>query len=169
MVGRFHFSDSNSQAAKAALVASKRLNEAADAARASAGETAQGGSQAVQAVTAKQPFKGTSKESTRLPCPHCRWPSVIRTSEQMSVLTRQYVFCCVNAECGHTFVGTLEISRTLSPSATPDPSVNLPLSSHVRRDMLRAQLEHAATSAHTARNTAPVTGDLFSQGAPPPD
>lgn len=169
MVGRFHFSDSNSQAAKAALVASKRLNEVADAARASAGETAQGSNQTLQAATDKPTFKGTNKEAMRLPCPHCRWPSVIRTSEQMSVLTRQYVFCCVNAECGHTFVGTLEISRTLSPSATPDPSVNLPFSSHVRRDMLRAQLEHAGTAAHTTRSTAPVTGDLFMQGVPPPD
>lgn len=166
MEGRINFIDGNSQRAKAALVASKRLNEAADKARVLAGQAPQGCNQAVQA---KQPFKGTNKEAMRLPCPHCRWPSVIRTSEQMSVLTRQYVFCCVNAECGHTFVGTLEISRTLSPSATPDPSVNLPLSSHVRRDMLRTQLDHAATADHHARNTAPVTGDLFTQGAPPPD
>jgi len=167
MGGRINFIDGNSQRAKAALVASKRLNEAADKARAAAGYTSQGCNQVVPA--AKQSFKGTNKEAMRLPCPHCRWPSVIRTSEQMSVLTRQYVFCCVNAECGHTFVGTLEISRTLSPSATPDPSVCLPLSSHVRRDMLRLQLDHAASAEHTTRHTTPVTGDLFNQGAPPPD
>ena len=166
MGGRINFIDSNSQRAKAALVASRHLNEAADKARALEGRGVHGCNQTAQA---RHQFKGTNKEAMRLPCPHCRHPSVIRTSEQMTTLMRQYVFCCVNPECGHTFVGTLEISRTLSPSATPDPSVNLPLSSHVRRDMLRAQLDHAGTSEHVTRSTAPVTGDLFMQGAPPAD
>ena len=85
------------------------------------------------------------------------------------MLTRQSVYCCVNAECGHTFVALTEIVRTLSPSATPNPSVNLPLSTHVRRDMLRATLDHAASAEHQTRNTAPVTGDLFQQGCQPPD
>lgn len=165
MQGRANFIDGNSQRAKAALVASKRLNEAADKARAAEGGPVQRCNQAIPT----KPFKGTNKEAMRLQCPHCRWPCVIRTSEQVTVLTRQSVYCCVNAECGHTFVANTEIVRTLSPSATPDPSVNLPLSSHVRRDMLRVQLDHAGTAQHTPHNTAPVTGDLFMQGAPPPD
>lgn len=166
---RVNFIDGNSQRAKAALVASKRLNEVADKARAAESEVAQGSNKTVQAVAARQPFKGTNKEAMRLSCPHCKHPCVIRTSEQVTVLTRQSVYCCVNAECGHTFVANTEIVRTLSPSATPDPSVNLPLSSHVRRDMLRLQLDHAGTAQHTPRNTAPVTGDLFIQGGKPPD
>lgn len=165
MADSFTFPVSNSELASAALRASKQLNQVADSARASEGKAAQSCNKPSQ----PKQWKGTNKESTRLPCPHCKWPSVIRTSEQMSVLTRQYVFCCANAECGHTFVATLEISRTLSPSATPDPSVNLPLSSHVRRDMLRVTLDHAASAEHQARNTTPVTGDLFVQGVPPPD
>lgn len=165
MADSFTFPVSNSELASAALRASKQLNQVADSARASEGKAAQGCNKPSQ----PKQWKGTNKESTRLPCPHCKWPSVIRTSEQMSVLTRQYVFCCANAECGHTFVATLEISRTLSPSATPDPGVNLPLSSHVRRDMLRITLDHAASAEHQARNTTPVTGDLFVQGVPPPD
>lgn len=163
MAKDFHFPDSHSQSVAAALVASKRLNEAADKARAAAGAGVQGCNQPVPVK-----WKGKSKEAMRLPCPHCKSPCVIRTSDQMSVLTRQYVFCCVNAECGHTFVATLEISRTLSPSATPNPSVNLPLSSHVRREMLRAQLDHAASAEHVTKSTAPITGDLFA-GSPPPD
>jgi len=165
MGGLVNFIDGNSQRAKAALVASKRLNEAADKARAPEGDALQGCNQAVQT----KPFKGTYREAMRLQCPHCEHPCVIRTSEQMSKLTRQSVYCCVNAECGHTFVANTEIVRTLSPSATPDPSVNLPLSSHVRRDMLRVQLDHAASAEHTSRHTTPVTGDLFMQGAPPPE
>lgn len=165
MVDKFHFPDSHSQSVAAALVASKRLNEAADKARSGEGRGVQGCNQAAPAKA----WKGTNKEAMRLQCPHCKCPCVIRTSEQITVITRQSVYCCVNAECGHTFVANTEIVRTLSPSATPDPSVNLPLSSHVRRDMLRVQLDHAASAAHTPRSTAPVTGDLFMQGAKPPD
>lgn len=166
MAGNFQFPDRHSQSVAAALVASKRLNEAADKARSGEGVSAQ---RCNQSVPAKQ-WKGTNKEAMRLQCPHCKHPCVIRTSEQITVLTRQSVYCCVNAECGHTFVANTEIVRTLSPSATPDPSVNLPLSTHVRRDMLRAQLDHAASAEHVTSNTAPVTADLFmQQGGPPPD
>ncbi len=107
------------------------------------------------------------REKHRLPCPHCEQPAVIRTSVQVSRLTREYMFCCTNPECGHTFVALTEVVRTLSPSATPDPSVCLPMSTHVRRDLLRAQLESAAQAVHTPCFTRPVTGELF-QGLPPP-
>lgn len=101
------------------------------------------------------------REKHRLPCPHCEQPAVIRTSVQMSRLMREYMFCCTNPECGHTFVAITEVVRTLSPSATPDPSVSLPLSTHVRRDLLRIQLDGAALAEHSTRFTRPVTGDLF--------
>lgn len=107
------------------------------------------------------------KEAMRLVCPHCKEPSFIRTSAQMTVLTRESTYACTNPECGHTFVALTEVVRTLSPSATPDPSVNLPLSTHIRRDMLRATLDHAASAAHTAQFTRPVTGDLFAAAGPP--
>ena len=109
------------------------------------------------------------KEAMRLQCPHCKEPSFIRTSAQMTVLTRESTYACTNPECGHTFVALTEVVRTLSPSATPDPSVNLPLSSHVRRDMLRATLDHAPSAAHDPQFTRPITGDLFAVGGPPPD
>ena len=110
--------------------------------------------------------KGTGKEAMRLRCPHCDSPCVIRSSEHMSVLTRQSFYCCVNAECGHTFVALTEIVRTLSPSATPNPSVNLPLSSHVRRDLLQATLQNAGVAPHCTRSTKAVNGDLFAMGLP---
>ncbi|WP_218240463.1 ogr/Delta-like zinc finger family protein [Comamonas fluminis] len=106
------------------------------------------------------------RERTRLECPHCEHPCVIRTSRRMSKLTREYAYCCTNYECGHTFVASMEIQRTVSPSATPDPSVDLPLSSHVRRDLVRAQMDFARAAPHQAVLTKPVTGDLF-VGQPP--
>lgn len=110
---------------------------------------------------AKPPAKPRRSESNRLECPHCAWPAVIRSSTKMSTLTREATYWCTNVECGHTFTALTEIVRTLSPSATPNPSVSLPLSSHVRRTVLRDVLEHAPSSEYEARQTSPVTLDLF--------
>lgn len=161
MVSKAPFPLTHSQAAAAALLASKRLNEAADKARAGAGDVLQSCNKKPQKLRA---------DRQRLDCPHCEWPCVVRTSMKLSNLTRETMYACTNVECGHTFVGLTEIVRTLSPSATPNPSVNLPLSSHVRREVLRAQVEHAQTAAHVPLFTTPITGDLFQVGAhDPPD
>lgn len=103
-------------------------------------------------------------EMPRTACPHCGADCEIRTSEGMTITMRETTYRCTNPECGHTFVARLEIVRTLSPSATPNPSVSLPISSHVRRDVLRAVLEHAEEAPHKSRYTKPVTGDLFMGG-----
>lgn len=46
----------------------------------------------------------------------------------------------LESECGHTYVVNMEFARTLSPSAIPNLSLQLPLSPHVR-ERLAAQLE----------------------------
>lgn len=111
--------------------------------------------------------KKVRAEGTRMACPHCGFDSVIRTSMVMTKLMRETTYACTNPECGHTFIALTEIVRTLSPSATPDPSVSIPLSSHVRRDVMRAVLDHAEEATHQPRYTQPVTGDLF-MGSPAP-
>lgn len=105
-------------------------------------------------------------EFHRIPCPHCECPATIRRSNQVTNLTREYAFACTNFECGHTFSATMEITRTLSPSATPNPTVRLPLSTHVRRDLMREQLACAQPSDYRTTQTAPVTLELF--GTSPP-
>ena len=104
-------------------------------------------------------------EGTRFPCPHCKASSEIRTSRMVSATMRESIYQCTNVECGHTFIVDAEASRTLSPSATPDPTVNIPLSTHVRRDMVRVVLDNASEAAYQARYTAPATGDLFAGDA----
>lgn len=77
----------------------------------------------------------------RMRCPHCKSTAYVRNSVQMTVLTRQAVFVCHNAECGHTFSVLSEVVHTISPSATPDPTVRLPISRNTQRALLQQQLQ----------------------------
>lgn len=61
-------------------------------------------------------------------CPHCKSTAIIRTSKDMTALTRELRLQCSNVECGHTFVAIVETVRTISPSATPDPLIARQLS-----------------------------------------
>ncbi|WP_080404940.1 ogr/Delta-like zinc finger family protein [Burkholderia ubonensis] len=70
-------------------------------------------------------------------CPHCRMRATARSSREMSITFREITYQCNNLECGHTYVVNMEFARTLSPSATPDPSLNLPISAHVRERLVR--------------------------------
>lgn len=93
-----------------------------------------------------------------MPCPHCKQQALIRTSAQMSPLLRELRYVCRNDECGHTFVAYAEISYTLSPSAMPDPSINLPFSQHVKRSELIGQLT-LAPQAQPLTATGEVSQD----------
>jgi hypothetical protein len=58
----------------------------------------------------------------------------------MSGTLRELTYVCLNPECGHTYVANLEIVRTLSPSAIPNPAIRIPFSTHVRERIMK-QLE----------------------------
>ncbi|CAN7190423.1 ogr/Delta-like zinc finger family protein [Trinickia sp. LjRoot230] len=73
-------------------------------------------------------------------CPHCRARAIARSSREMSLTFREVTYQCNNPECGHTYVVNMEFARTLSPSATPNLSLSLPFSQHVR-ERLAQQLE----------------------------
>ena len=111
--------------------------------------------------------KNTPKARNRLECPHCDDHCTIRSSRRMSKLTREYHYQCNNVECGHTFVASMEIRHTLSPSGTPDPSVVLPMPDKMRRDVIRAQMDVAPSVPYSPVNSKPVTGDLFLDQALP--
>lgn len=74
-------------------------------------------------------------------CPHCGTRAIVRDSKTLSKLVRKIVFHCQNYECGHSFTALLSVETTLSPSAIPDPDVLIPLSEHIRADVLRRQLD----------------------------
>jgi hypothetical protein len=78
----------------------------------------------------------------RIRCPHCKSWANVRNSVEVTPLLRDMFLVCKNAACGHTFAAAMEINRTLSPSATPNPAIVLPLSQHVRRREVMEQMAH---------------------------
>ena len=59
----------------------------------------------------------------KMNCPHCGAVAHIRSSRKVSRMTRELYCQCTNLTCGHTFVGLVEVVRTLSPSNNPDPEI----------------------------------------------
>ena len=60
-------------------------------------------------------------------CPHCGTRCTSIKTRQLAPTCREITYQCANEACGHLFVATLEAVRTLSPSATPNPDVHLPV------------------------------------------
>lgn len=104
----------------------------------------------------------------KMRCPHCQAWASMRTSRELSELSREQTFACRNVECGHTFTALTTIDRTLSPSAIPNPRVSLPLSRHVERNLISAVLTTAATADYTPRFPSARTIDLFGALEPRP-
>lgn len=72
-------------------------------------------------------------------CAHCRAKVRIRTSIGEHLLLRTAYLQCTNEACGATFRAAFEITHTLSPSAMPNPSIQLPMApSAMRREAVRS-------------------------------
>lgn len=69
---------------------------------------------------------GSVKERAR--CPHCAGHLAVRTTRAVTPLFRQKVLQCRNPECGASFGASDAITHQISPSACPNPSVDLPFS-----------------------------------------
>lgn len=74
-------------------------------------------------------------------CPHCKGPSKVRSSAQVTPTYRELLCYCENPLCGHVWIDGIEPVRTLSPSAVPDPGVRIPLSPHIRRAGVTAVMQ----------------------------
>ncbi|HEY0626706.1 MAG TPA: ogr/Delta-like zinc finger family protein [Allosphingosinicella sp.] len=60
-------------------------------------------------------------------CPHCQGRAIVRSSETFTPLYRELRLRCEDDECGHAFVASLSVIRTVTPSQKPNPSIQLPL------------------------------------------
>lgn len=69
---------------------------------------------------------GADKE--RAKCPHCGAHLSTRSSRSVTKTFKQKVLQCRNPACGASFGASSGITHQISPSACPDPSVDLPFS-----------------------------------------
>jgi len=76
--------------------------------------------------------KHRQSNALRISCPHCGSKAAIRTSKEVSLITRELYFQCTNHECGHTWTSLLSAIRTIVPSQLPNPAVFIPLSDKAR-------------------------------------
>ncbi|MCV6588301.1 MAG: ogr/Delta-like zinc finger family protein [Marinobacterium sp.] len=85
--------------------------------------------------------------SPRNKCPHCGHAMQIRNSNSEHPLMRAMYLQCTNIICGATFRGNLELTHTLSPSASPNPDINLPLADASIRRLAQAKPQPKKTDA----------------------
>lgn len=86
----------------------------------------------------------TQKAVMRTMCPHCQHVSHAYKSEQVTELTRELSYRCSNEECGHAFKATLYVTCTITLSNTPNNKLRIPLSKHVNKYAIAAQLANQA-------------------------
>lgn len=61
----------------------------------------------------------------RVTCPHCSAIAKARSSKQLTPLFKELRYQCLDLECGHTFVASLNIERSIVPSSKPNPRIRL--------------------------------------------
>lgn len=80
-----------------------------------------------------------SPRSTK--CPHCKSKAVYSKSTELTPCYRRITFRCSNDDCGHIFVCGLNVEYTNTLSSIPDPTIRIPLSKHIKKYALAAQLK----------------------------
>ncbi|WP_444988760.1 ogr/Delta-like zinc finger family protein [Halomonas mongoliensis] len=79
-----------------------------------------------------------ARHRNAMTCPHCKGPARVRDSRRVSELCREGIVECQVAECGWRGTFSTGYVHTLTPSARPDPAVNLPLSPSAREALAEA-------------------------------
>lgn len=88
-------------------------------------------------------------------CPHCKSIATIRSSKDVGSLVREAKCQCSNLACGHTFVAMLEVVRTISPSAFPDPLVAAQLKQSPRWRGVHDPVENAGVEHFSGSENMP--------------
>lgn len=59
-------------------------------------------------------------------CPHCGSRMHVRTSREVTLLSRELYVQCPNVECAYTCKAILSAIHTIAPSMKPNPKAYLP-------------------------------------------
>jgi hypothetical protein len=62
-----------------------------------------------------------------LHCPHCNAPTFRRSSRLVMPTFREIFYQCRNFACGFTFKASLNVDYGITPSAVPNPAIDLPM------------------------------------------
>lgn len=81
-------------------------------------------------------------------CPHCKGPSKIRSSWQQTSVVSEVMRVCGNPMCGFVWIDQLHAIRSLSMSSTPDPSIYIRPSTHIRRKGIDAAFDPPGIQNH---------------------
>lgn len=71
----------------------------------------------------------------KLRCPDCQHGVRVRNSSQEHALLRVGYLQCTNVACGATWRVAMEITHRMSPSAVPNPEIDLPMADSALRRM----------------------------------
>lgn len=77
-------------------------------------------------------------------CPDCKGPTRVRSSREVTILYRQQTIICIDPECGGTYGAEVSITHRISPSARPDPSIDLRMAPPRQRKLVPANDDHAS-------------------------
>ena len=77
-----------------------------------------------------------SSKSRGVTCPHCEAVAVTYSSRRLSALVSEKYYACSNLACGHVFVVSIGVVRSITPSMTPNAEVNIPLVQRRANDIL---------------------------------
>lgn len=74
--------------------------------------------------------KPVSKRARRAmaECPHCDEPGIIRSSEMVTPLIRDFYFACSNPKCGHSWKAQMSFVHTISQPTQPREGLELKMS-----------------------------------------
>lgn len=110
-------------------------------------------------IAEAQRIKPHRAGSLRVVCPHCDAPAVTRSSNRLGTLLRDIYYQCSNLICGHAFVATFEIVRTVTPSQIPRASVRLPrLAPGTHKPIWPDETPHPANDDAATTIAQPNTG-----------
>lgn len=79
-----------------------------------------------------------------LRCPHCKSRGTRRTSRRIALTLSEVYYQCSNLACGHTWKASLIYDHGLSPSAIPDPKVDLPMRPMARQTVIASLADRKA-------------------------
>jgi hypothetical protein len=99
-----------------------------------------------------------SHEATRLKslhalCPHCVTPGAVQSSRQITPTYKQFYIACRNPLCGHTWLAELHVVHSITPSAMPNPDLQ------IRMGPTMAQIIRTASDVAARINGPPANDD----------